>query len=149
MRKSGAKRKHISIMSLRNRFIGLTKQQKLDLGLAYHAGLFRIEHGIGTDEDWGTMAVCIRIGMQFALTGNGAEDATALIAAHDAVMACEERFKRKGKYLLTCDEMQLVRAGLTAHDKQMNRTSYHTVSKLLIRMEVELQLGQMMGREAA
>jgi len=38
--------------SLVGRFIGLDDSQKLDLGLAYHAGLFRIERGIGEDGDW-------------------------------------------------------------------------------------------------
>lgn len=136
-------------MSLRNRFIGLTEQQKLDLGLAYHAGLFRIEHGIGTDDDWGCMAVCMKLSMLLAKTGNGSDATDIFIDAHDAVMECEERFKSIKKYILTGDEMKLVRAGLTAHDKQMNRTSYHTVSKLLIGMEVELQLGKIMEREAA
>lgn len=148
-KKTGKRRKLVSTVSLINRFIGLDVKQKRDLGLAYHAGLFRIERGIGTDEDWGTLAVCIRLGMRFALKGNGAGDADCLIDAHDAIMSCEERFKQTGKYIFTGDELMNVHAGLTAHDKQMARTSYHTVSKLLISMQIELNVGEIMGRKAA
>lgn len=148
-KKTGKRRKLVSTVSLINRFIGLDVQQKRDLGLAYHAGLFRIERGIGTDEDWGCLAVCLRLGMKFALKGNGAGDADCLIDAHDAVMACEERFKKTGKYLFTGDELRHVHAGLTVHDRQMNRTSYHTVSKLLLGMEIELHAGAAMERMAA
>lgn len=123
---------------LLNRFIGLTAPQKLDLGLAYHAGLFRMERGIGMDEDWGTLAVCIRLGMRFAAKGNGADDADAMVAAHDALMECEARFRQSGRYVFTGTELQAVRAGLTAHDKQMHRTSYHTVSALLLNMHKEI-----------
>lgn len=132
----------VDVASLRNRFMGLDAAQQRDLGLAYHAGLFRIERGIGTDQDWGTLAVCLRIGMQFSLKGNGSDDAQVLIDAHDALMECEERFKQSGRYIFTGDELNAVRAGLTAHDRQMARTSYHTVSKLLIKMDVEMRTGE-------
>lgn len=148
-KKTGAKRKVIELGGLINRFIGLTDEQKLDLGLAYHAGLFRIERGIGTDQDWGCLAVCLRLGMKFALKGNGSADSQLLIDAHDALMECEARFQRIGVYVFFGDELIAVRAGLTAHDKQMARTSYHTVSKLLLGMEIELHAGEAMERIAA
>ena len=135
--------------SLVGRFIGLDDSQKLDLGLAYHAGLFRIERGIGTDADWGTLAMCIRLGMRFALKGNGADDAPVLIAAHDALMECEARFRQSGRYVFTGDEMNAVRAGLTAHDQQMHRTSYYTVHNLLISMDAELNADVEIERRAA
>lgn len=148
-KKTGAKRKVIELGGLINRFIGLTDEQKLDLGLAYHAGLFRIERGIGTDQDWGCLAVCLRLGMKFALKGNGAADSQYLIDAHDALMACEARFQRIRVYVFFGDELVAVRAGLAAHDAQMNRTSYRTVHHLLVAMQVELQANVEIERIAA
>jgi len=83
--------------------------------------------------------MCIRLGMRFALKGNGSSDAMVLAAAHDALMECETRFRQSGRYVFRADELVSVRAGLTAHDQQMHRTSYHTVSKLMMVMHVELK----------
>ncbi|SCU75546.1 conserved hypothetical protein [Cupriavidus necator] len=102
------------------------KQQ--DVQIVAHQSLTALESGMGTEFDAEHLAVAMNLSMLLAEMGVGREYLPLAIAGQEAVVRCQERAKRLGKWGLDGPAITALRDALELHDEQAKAATQKQMS---------------------
>ncbi len=89
------------------------------LAIQNHGALNILATGQGSEIEWTKLAYAVNITIELAHMGYGPEALEPARAARDALIACSQRYDKRGQFGFTGPEITAVKEALAYHDAQL------------------------------
>lgn len=141
LRQHRGSREHHAKQAWLARHQNLTIDQQQDLENAYRMALQAILRGYGTEQAWHTLACTLNVAMLLCEHGYRASAIAAIKQAQQALINCQNRAIKHGRYGFTGDEARQVIDAINIHDEQASLTTRAKVAEALREVHRRIESG--------
>lgn len=127
----------------------LKDTREVGLVLSYYASIDAFVKGEANGDNWNTLADALNMSRLMCNDGRCAEYADTVLEAQQAVMDCQARYMRLGKWGLGGPEITAIEAALPVIDAQIHGATPLYLRSVVERVQAAVSKGDVLTREAA